>query len=103
MSLSNKFVITPEQLQHLPPKFTHHPKKMIADFCSTFEFKECRDMLWRMIFTFFSAEESDALNRHERNDYLFFYQQLEALLEAAFLMHEKKLQKKSKAKTAKSE
>ena len=77
-----------ETFRRLRPELTEQPQQMISEFCDQFDLADSRAMLWRMTLAFFGAEECDGLDRHQRSQYLFFYQQLEALLEATYLMDE---------------
>jgi hypothetical protein len=76
---------TPSRLR---PELTEQPQQMISEFCDQFDLADSHAMLWRMTLAFFGAEECDELDRHQRSQYLFFYQQLAALMEAAYLMDE---------------
>jgi hypothetical protein len=80
--------LRPMYVRHLKAEFVDDPQQMIYEFCEQFEFTDSRTMLWRMTMAFFGAEECNGLDRHERSQYLFFYQQLEALFEAIHLLNE---------------
>lgn len=88
--------IIPEQVRYLEPRFISNPKKMIDDFSLTHDFEICRDQLWAMLKGFFASPYADDCNGMDRSDYLFFYEQLAALLEAIFLLHEERMKKKNK-------
>ena len=69
---------------------------MLGDFCHMFTFKECRAMLWKMTCAFLGSEHADGLDRHQRSDYIFFYEMLSSLIEASYLMNAKdKLEKEN--------
>ena len=58
-------------------------------------------MLWKMTVAFLGSEKSDGLNSHERSDYIFLYEMLLSLIEAAYLLDAKNGTQKTKRKKKK--
>src|ERR1044072_7058164 len=98
MARMHNSLLTPEETRNLHPDFFDNPIEMAYDFCTMFDIKECRSMLWKMTVAFLGSEKSDGLTRHERSDYIFFYEMLLALVEAAYLLDAKNQTQKIKGK-----
>lgn len=67
------------------------PDECIEQFCSAFSLGQARIHLWEFFKSY--LEDPDGLtNREERSDALFFYESTDTVLEAIYLMQEKKKQ-----------
>jgi hypothetical protein len=87
-----KYTLEPKHVRYLKPQFVDNPEKMLQEFASMMDYAECRDDLWHLLKGFFSTEDTSHLNATDRSNYLFFYEELQALLEAVFLLHQRKQQ-----------
>ena len=94
-------LVTTNDIRHLKPELLDNPIQMIDDFCFMLDIKECRAMLWKMTCAFLGSEHADGLDRHQRSDYIFFYEMMASLIEAAYLMDAQKQTEKVKRKKKK--
>jgi hypothetical protein len=86
--MEHKPQLTAAQVRHLRPQYAANPQAMLYEFCAFFSFGESREKLWKMVMIFMNSKDADSLSNLDRGDYLFFYQLMEALLEAVFLLNE---------------
>jgi hypothetical protein len=71
--------LTPTQLEDL--------KEVLDDFFECYHLDEVREIMWQWTVEVVSNPRSMANDHHERNNYMFFYEKLEALVEAAWIMN----------------
>jgi hypothetical protein len=63
-----------------------HPILIIDDFFESFHLNEVRDILWRWMVEVVSSPRSISDDHHERNNHIYFYEKIEELVEAAFVL-----------------
>ncbi len=83
-----------KQVRFLDSRFVHKPKKMLKEFVLTYDFEDCSEYLWNLMKGFLTSEYVGELENDERSFYLNFYEQVAALIEATFLLYEKRIAKK---------
>jgi hypothetical protein len=64
------------------------PMLVIQDFFDYAHLPEARQQLWEMLKTIVTGNFPRTLNRRERTDLVYFYEQLEKLVEAAHLLYQ---------------
>jgi hypothetical protein len=74
----------------LQPNQAAHPKQTCREIADYYTLAESREMLWKMLSIFFNSHDANSLTAEDRGNYLFFYQQMITLLEAAHVMKDKK-------------
>lgn len=91
--------LPPEIIIRLPkvcPEAVENPNEMIYAFCDAFDLNGCRERLWGALKGLFSSEEVQDWNAIDRGNYFFFFERLEALLEASYLLYEPMRKKRVK-------
>ncbi len=76
------------RLPEVCPEAVGAPDKMIYAFCGAFDLNTCRQRLWDALKGLFSSEEVEDWDAIDRSNYLFFFERLEALIEASYLLYE---------------
>lgn len=79
------------RLSALEPAALHTPQLWMEDFFFQHTLPDARQKLWILLKGFINSEDSQDLTTTERSDFLRFYENLEALLEASFLLHNRPL------------
>ena len=74
----------------LQPHQAAHPKQTCREIADYYTLTESRDMLWKMLVIFFNSPDANSLTAEDRGNYLYLYQQMVTLLEAAHVMKDKK-------------
>jgi hypothetical protein len=74
----------------LQPHQAAHPKQTCREIAEYYTLTESRDMLWKMLVIFFNSPDANSLTPEDRGNYLYCYQQMITLLEAAHVMKDKK-------------
>ena len=74
----------------LQPNQAAHPKQTCREIADYYTLTESRDMLWKMLVIFFNSPDANSLTPEDRGNYLYLYQQIITLLEAAHVMKDKK-------------
>jgi hypothetical protein len=59
---------------------------VFKEFFECYHLHEVRDMLWNWTVEVLSSPNGISENHHERNNHLFFYQKIETLVEAVFVI-----------------
>jgi hypothetical protein len=88
-------------------ELTHHPTAMeqhgfenvheaMQHFFSFFTIQDSRKFLWEFYREWITGEGATATTGQERGLGLFFYEQLEVILEACYMLQKKRRQKKRK-------
>jgi hypothetical protein len=73
----------------------NNPFLVIDDFFQCYHLNEVREMLWNWLVEVLSSAHGISCDPHERNNQIYFYEKLEALVEAARVM-QKQAHKKMK-------
>lgn len=63
------------------------PELTFDDFFQYYHLNEVREILWKWVTEVVSSPRSISINPHDRNDHLFFYEKIEQLVEAAWVMN----------------
>ncbi len=64
-----------------------NPKQVIDEFFSYAHLPQVRELLWELLKTAITGSYCHNLTRQEREGIIYFYEQLEKLIEAAHLFH----------------
>ena len=69
------------------------PAIVITDFFEHYQLNEVRQVLWNWTVEVIGSDNNISDSSHERSNIIFFYEKIEALVEAVFIQHKKKLKK----------
>jgi hypothetical protein len=72
---------------HLSKKEIKKPITVVNDFFSFADLPQVRTIMWEWLKITVTGSYSKSLSRDERSDLLYFYEQLQKLIEAAHLLH----------------
>jgi hypothetical protein len=70
----------------LTPEQTQTPKLVLDDFFQCYQLQDIREIMWQWLTAAVSSPGSHANDHHEHNNYMFFYEKMESLIEAAWVM-----------------
>jgi hypothetical protein len=88
-----------------PLRLTQEQKQdttsVIEDFFECFHLNEVREILWRWMVEVVSSPRSISDDHHERNNHIYFYEKIEILVEAAYVIL-KKIKKQKRRKQYKN-
>src|SRR5215471_14551095 len=73
-----------------------NPVMVIQEFFDSYHLEEVRQLLWTWMVEVVTSQRSIANNPRDRNNNIFFYEKIEALVEAAFILKNKPRNKKYK-------
>jgi len=90
---------TQHQPIHLDEEQTKDPKKVIAGFFDCYRLPDVREHLWDFITGLMNSREADDFTAIDRINAMDFYRHLEIFIEATWLIHR---QRKDKKKTKKN-
>jgi hypothetical protein len=65
------------------------PMQVIHEFFNVGHLPQVRDMLWELLKITVTGNYAYGLTRREKTDLIYFYEQLEKIVEAAHLLHKK--------------
>jgi hypothetical protein len=71
----------------LTPAQTQNPNLVITDFFECYHLNEVREIMWQWLTEVVSSPRDSANDPHERNNHMFFYEKMEALVEAAWILN----------------
>jgi hypothetical protein len=63
-----------------------NPLPVFDEFFESYHLQEVRELLWNWMVEVISSPNGISSDHHERNNHLFFYEKIEALVEAAFVL-----------------
>lgn len=66
-----------------------NPRLVIETFFESYHLQEVREILWKWMVEIVSSSRSISQEGKQRNDHIYFYEQMEALVEAAFLINQR--------------
>lgn len=66
---------------------TQNPNLVFDDFFECYHLNEVREIMWQWLTDAVSSPRSHSNDPHERNNYMFFYEKMESLVEAAWIMN----------------
>jgi hypothetical protein len=78
-----------DQIMLLSEEEMQDPIGMFEQFFSNYHLHECRDILWSMVYTCLTTDNTEFGNPEERANLLLRYKDLERLLEACALVIKK--------------
>ena len=78
-----------DQIMLLSEEEMQDPVGMLEQFFSNYHLHECRDILWSMVYTCLTTDNTEFGNPEERANLLLRHQDLERLLEACALVIKK--------------
>lgn len=65
------------------------PRLIIENFFECYNLQEVRQMLWNWMVEIVSSSRSISQEGQQRNDHIYFYEKMESLVEAAFLINQR--------------
>jgi hypothetical protein len=78
------------QFQNVPLRLdeaqTTNPEAVLDDFFQSYHLQDVRQITWQWLTEVLSSPRDSSNNPHERNNHIFFYEKLESLVEAAWVM-----------------
>ncbi|HEY8895202.1 MAG TPA: hypothetical protein VIM79_10330 [Niastella sp.] len=66
-----------------------NPRLAIENFFECYHLQEVRQMLWNWMVEIVSSSRSISQEGQQRNDHIYFYEKMEALVEATFLLNQR--------------
>jgi hypothetical protein len=66
-----------------------NPRLTIENFFECYHLQEVRQMLWSWMVEIVSSSRSISQEGQQRNDHIYFYEKMESLVEAAFLINQR--------------
>lgn len=66
-----------------------NPRIIIEQFFESYHLQEVREILWNWVVEIVSSSRSIAQEGIQRNDHIYFYEKIESLVEAAFLINQR--------------
>lgn len=76
----------------------HNPHIVLNEFFESYHLNEVREQLWNWLVEVLSSSQGISSNSHDRNNHIYFYEKLEELVEAAYIMHKENIKKSKKLK-----
>lgn len=73
----------------------HNPFIVFSDFFDHYHLNEVREIFWNQLVTVLSSE-NESHNPIVRSNHIFFYEKIETLIEAAYVIHRKAKKQKVK-------
>ena len=67
----------------------NNPKLTIENFFECYRLQEVRQILWNWMVEVVSSSRSISQDGQQRNDHIYFYEKMELLIEAAFLINQR--------------
>lgn len=62
----------------------NEPYVIIASFCQDHNLAECQTLIWQLMGTVLSSEDSDLWDKRQRGNAVFFFRSIDLLIRAAF-------------------
>jgi hypothetical protein len=95
MQKSNKPVTRPYK-DRLNKEEKQNPLPVLQDFCDSYHLHEVKQILWDWLVTALGKSHSIYDEGKERSNLFFFYEKVETLIEAVYILHEKQGKDKDK-------
>lgn len=90
------------QLYNQPIRLTekqlHEPERILKEFFSWYHLDDFRELLWEWMQVAMTAENSVYETSKERSNLMFFYRNIELLVEAAYVLRQEQDTRKKKKK-----
>lgn len=87
MQKSNKRTAKPIK-DRLKEEEKLHPLPVLSDFCDSYHLHEVKQILWDWLVTALGKSHSIYDEGKERSNLFFFYEKVETLMEAVYMIHE---------------
>ena len=65
----------------------NNPNLVFNDFFQCYHLNEVRETMWQWVVEVISSPHSISSDHHERNNHLYFYEKMESLVEAAWIIN----------------
>ena len=98
MKSYNKHPVWHNQPLRLSREQMQNPAPVIDDFFDTYHLNDVREILWNWMVEVVSTPRSISNDPRERNNHIFFYENIETLIEAAFVLRKKTTAQRHKQK-----
>ncbi|MCS3796414.1 hypothetical protein [Niastella sp. OAS944] len=92
MKTQNNHPLWLNQPLRLTPNQTANPELVLDDFFQSYHLQDTRTILWQWLKEVLSSPRESINDPHARNNDIFFYEKLESLIEAAWVMRKGNLQ-----------
>ena len=89
MRTHNKHPDWHNQPLRLSEEERQNPRLVIEQFFESYHLQEIRELLWNWMVEVVSSSRSIAQDGKQRNDHIYFYEKLENLVEAAFVLNQR--------------
>jgi hypothetical protein len=89
MKTHNKHPHWVNQPLRLSNKEKHNPTLVIDDFFDNYHLQDVRDILWRWLVAVISSPQSISSEPLERSYHMYFYEKVEGVIEAAYIIKRK--------------
>lgn len=66
-----------------------NPRLIFENFFECYRLQEVRQILWNWLVEVVSSSRSISQEGQQRNDHIYFFEKMEALVEAVFLMNQR--------------
>jgi len=86
MRTSNNHPLWYNQPLRLTEEERKNPVLVINDFFECYHLKDVRDITWKWLVEVLTSSGSISNEALERNDHIFFYEKIEALIEACYVI-----------------
>lgn len=73
-----------------------NPFLVLEDYFQCYHLHEVRQILWNWMVEVMSSQHGISCDPHERSNHIYFYEKMEALVEAAYVMHKQNQKKRRK-------
>ncbi len=90
-----------DQPRNLPPGVVKNSYEYIDTFFLDFDMAACRERLWNLLKGLMNSEESDGWDHVERSNYIHFFESLETLIEANYVLHQRYLKRNNRKQESK--
>lgn len=98
MKTYNNHPIWYNEPMRLNEEQTNNPTPIFDEFFQCYHLNEVRQTMWRWLVTVVSSTDNDSSDSHERNNDLFFYEQVEMLVEGLWVLRRGKKAEESAAR-----
>ena len=94
----NKKLKAFNQLTRLSQEEQENPAEVLNEFFESYHLKEIKEYLWDWLVAALSSNNGTYQTGEARSNLLFFYENIETLAEATFLLHQKNIESNTRRK-----
>jgi hypothetical protein len=87
MKTHNLHALWHKEPLRLTSEQTENPKLVLTDFFQCYHLQDVRQIMWHWLTEAISSPNSHSSDHHERNNYMFFYEKMETLVEATWIIN----------------